>query len=94
MTSIYRPGTRTSEERRIARILEIIILIAEQPETWTRAELAQRYEVSERMIQKDLDIIRRVLELTLCRVRPAGYYFDIDCTNRLAVLRWLLSPGR
>jgi predicted DNA-binding transcriptional regulator YafY len=69
------PASRLEETKRTARILEIVQLIAGNPRRYRRADLAQRFEISERMIQKDLDIIRNGLKLLLCNDR-SGYFFD------------------
>ena len=69
------PASRLEESKRTARILEIVQLIAGNPRRYRRADLAQRFEISERMIQKDLDIIRNGLKLLLCNDR-SGYFFD------------------
>jgi predicted DNA-binding transcriptional regulator YafY len=58
-------GGRLEETRRTARILDIIQHIAVAPSRWTRKALAEKYEVSERQIQKDFEIIRRRLNLDL-----------------------------
>jgi predicted DNA-binding transcriptional regulator YafY len=63
------------EYRRVARILEIIQYIATRPGGWKRKALAERYDLSERQIQKDLDIIRHRLGLPLIH-DGAGYSFE------------------
>ncbi len=68
-------GQRQEETRRTARVLDIIQNIAAAPHYWTRRRLAEHYEVSERQIQKDLQIIRHGLRLSLCR-SVDGYYFE------------------
>ncbi len=65
---------RDNQIRRTARILEIIQQIAVSPQYWTRKGLAEHHEISERMIQKDLEIIRVRLGLPLNSER-CGYYF-------------------
>jgi len=67
-------GGRLEEIRRTARVLDIIQNIAVAPGRWTRKALAEKYEVSERQIQKDLTIIRYRLHLDL-RNDGEGYYF-------------------
>lgn len=60
------PGEgRDNQIRRTARILEIIQQIASRPGYWTRHTLAEHHEISERMIQKDIEIIRWRLNLPL-----------------------------
>ena len=71
---LNEPAARLEETKRTARILEIVQLIAGNPRRYRRADLAQRFEISERMIQKDLDIIRNGLKLLLCKDR-SGYFF-------------------
>ncbi|MGO0122578.1 helix-turn-helix transcriptional regulator [Desulfothermobacter acidiphilus] len=66
---------RIEETKRIARILETVCLIASRPRYFRRSDLARRFEVSGRTIQKDLDIIRHALRLEL-RHSPQGYYFE------------------
>lgn len=66
---------KLEETKRTARILEIVQLIAIRPRHWRRADLARCFEISERMIQKDLDIIRQGLKLSL-RNDGNGYYFE------------------
>ncbi len=66
---------KLEETKRTARILEILQLIAIRPRHFRRADLARYFELSERMIQKDLDIIRHGLKLPLCN-DGHGYYFE------------------
>ncbi|MGQ9484850.1 MAG: hypothetical protein ACUVSA_07675 [Desulfosoma sp.] len=61
--------------RRTARILEIIQQIAGAPGRWSRQKLAEYHEVSERMIQKDLELIRHRLGLEL-RHENGTYFFQ------------------
>ena len=65
---------RDNQIRRTARILEIIQQITLSPQYWTRKKLSEHHEISERMIQKDLEIIRVRLGLPLETDR-SGYYF-------------------
>jgi len=71
------PGTGQAIEelKRISRILEIIQMIAVFPRRYRRKDFARRYEISERMVTKDLQVIRHGLRLPL-RSSPQGYYFD------------------
>jgi len=69
------PGQRGEETRRTARVLDMIQQIAVAPHRWTRRSLAEHYEMSERQIQKDLQIIRHKLLLSLCHDAD-GYYFE------------------
>jgi len=61
--------------RRTARVLEIIQQIATRPRYWSRRKLAEHHEISERMIQKDLELIRYRLGLPLRR-KDGTYYFE------------------
>jgi len=70
-----RLGRAYQETRRISRILELIQIITARPGRCRRRDLAARFEISERMIQKDLDVIRNGLKLTLAR-SAEGYRFD------------------
>lgn len=63
------------ETKRISRVLELARMIAVNPRRYLRRDLSSRFEVSERMIQKDLDIIRNGLRLSLAH-SPEGYYFE------------------
>lgn len=69
------PENRDNQIRRTARLLEIIYKISGTPRFWTRRRLAENYEISERMIQKDLELIRVRLGLEL-QTDGEGYYFS------------------
>jgi predicted DNA-binding transcriptional regulator YafY len=66
---------KLEETKRTSRILEIVQIVATAPRRYLRRDLAARFEVSERMIQKDLEVIRHGLKLWLSR-SPEGYYFE------------------
>ena len=66
---------RDEEIKRTARILQIIHVIAIRPRRYRAKDLAQHFEISERMIKKDLQIIRHGLRLILCSSKQ-GYYFE------------------
>lgn len=69
------PGTTKDEEiKRTSRVLQMIMLIASAPERYTRKKLAEKFEIGERMIGKDLEILRHGLRLDL-RHTADGYYF-------------------
>lgn len=75
MTNLNLPvGGRDNQIRRTARVLEIIQQIASQPSRWNRKQLASYHEISERMITKDLEIIRIKLGLSL-EYDGVGYIF-------------------
>jgi predicted DNA-binding transcriptional regulator YafY len=66
--------TRLEETKRIARVLRIMQLIGSQPRRWSRKRLAGYLEMSPRMIDKDLELIRHGLCFDL-RHGEGGYYF-------------------
>ena len=66
---------RDDQIRRTARVLDMVQQIAVRPRHWTRRKLAEHYELGERMIQKDLGLIRVRLGLAL-RNDGDGYYFE------------------
>lgn len=78
------------ETKRVSRILELTQIIAMHPRTHLRRALAGRFEVSERMIQKDLDVIRHGLKLPLAHA-PTGYFFESDPV--MPALRFTFSEG-
>lgn len=68
------PGLgRDNTIRRTARVLEIIQQVASAPRRWNRRKLAEYHEISERMVQKDLELIRYRLRLSL--VHEEGVYY-------------------
>jgi predicted DNA-binding transcriptional regulator YafY len=70
------PGTTMDEEiKRTSRVLQMLLLIASSPARFSRRELAARFEIGERMVTKDLAILRHGLRLDL-RHSPEGYYFE------------------
>lgn len=83
-------GRPYEEMKRTSRILEIVQLIAVAPRRYLRRDLAQRFEISERMIQKDLDVIRHGLKLRLMH-SPDGYYFEE--MPRLPALQYSFSEA-
>jgi predicted DNA-binding transcriptional regulator YafY len=68
--------SRYPETTRIARVLDIIWRISARPKHWTRARLAEEFEVSQRTITADLDIIRYRLKFELGNDRGRGYFFE------------------
>ncbi len=73
--ALQLPGTTMDEEtKRTARVLQMLLLIASSPERYTRKQLAEKFEIGERMVTKDLSILRHGLRLDL-RHTPEGYYF-------------------
>ena len=63
------------ETKRVARLLDIIVRISTRPKIWTRRALAQAFEISERRIQEDLDILIHRLHLPVGHCRT-GYYLE------------------
>ncbi|MCL4560034.1 MAG: WYL domain-containing protein [Chloroflexi bacterium] len=85
------PTGQTFEElKRISRILELVQMFAVAPHRYLRKDLAAHFGVSERMITKDLDIIKNGLKLRL-RHSPEGYYFDD--VPRLPALQYSFSEA-
>jgi predicted DNA-binding transcriptional regulator YafY len=66
------PTTRRLVAERFRRVWQLVQTIADEP-GHTRFELGQRFHLSERQIQADLNIIRYDMRLPL--VRRAGYRF-------------------
>jgi predicted DNA-binding transcriptional regulator YafY len=94
-------GRPFEETKRISRILELVQLIAASPRRYLRRDLANRFEVSERMIQKDLEIVRHGLKFPLLR-SLSGYYFEktpvlaalqLDFAEALALLLAVQAAG-
>lgn len=67
MNALPSGDGRTEDTKRVARILNLVQMIAAHPRRYLRRDLAARFEISERMIQKDLEVIRHGLRLPLCR---------------------------
>lgn len=63
------------ELKRTARILEIVQIITVAPKRYHCRDFAERFEISERMVKKDMEIIRHGLKLLL-RASNTGYYFE------------------
>lgn len=72
---LFDKGRRSEETKRAARILEIVQSIAAAPHRYSRSDLAKRFEISDRMIQNDLQIIRHGLKLSLLH-DGEHYYFE------------------
>ena len=68
--------SRAQETMRIARVLDIIWRISTAPNYWTRKRLAEEFEVSERAITSDLQLIRHRLRFELSSERGKGYRFS------------------
>lgn len=81
---------KLEETKRTSRILELVQIITTSPRRYLRRDLAARFEVSERMIQKDLEIVRHGLKLSLSHL-PEGYYFEE--MPRLPVLQYTFAEA-
>ncbi|HLJ68620.1 MAG TPA: WYL domain-containing protein [Chloroflexota bacterium] len=66
---------RLEETKRIGRVLAMVERIRAEPRRWSRSRLAESFEISERMVDNDLQLIRNALRCELCRDR-SGYYFE------------------
>jgi predicted DNA-binding transcriptional regulator YafY len=66
---------RLPETTRIARVLDVVWHINAAPRHWTRKRLAEKFEVSERSITSDLELIKHRLHFDLESERGKGYYF-------------------
>jgi len=56
-------------------VLDIVWHINAAPRYWSRKKLAEKFEVSERMITSDLEIVKHRLNFDLANERGKGYYF-------------------
>ena len=75
----------TAQLRRTRRIVDLLLRIAKQPRGWTRRRLADYYEVSEQQMDKDVQLIRHGLVMSL-RHCPDGHYFYRLCTPPILTL--------
>lgn len=71
----FSSSGRGEDTKRVARILNLVQMIASAPQRYLRRDLAAHFEVTERMIQKDLEVIRHGLLLPLVHA-PEGYFFE------------------
>lgn len=90
MDKHLKGSERSEETRRVARILDLVQMIATHPHRYSRRELAERFEVGERMIQKDLAVLRHGLRLSL-QHDGQGYYFEE--IPRLPALQYSFSEA-
>ncbi len=90
MNALPSGDGRTEDTKRVARILNLVQMIAAHPRRYLRRDLAARFEISERMIQKDLEVIRHGLRLPLERDND-GYYFEQ--MPRLPTLQYTFSEA-
>ena len=89
-TNLPSAGRAIEELKRISRILEIIQMIAVFPKRYRRKDFANRYEISERMIGKDIQVIRHGLRLAL-QSSSQGYYFE--SIPNLPAVQFSMSEG-
>ncbi len=83
---------RHGEQDRVARLVDMVLLLCQYPKRYTRAALAERYGVSERQITKDLQLLRDRLYLPIERdAGGAGYY--LTGVPRLQALQFTLSEA-
>ncbi len=58
------PNTfRSDQDRRLNRVLAIVILLINNPDFYRRRDLAEYFGVTERMITKDIAMINRQLRV-------------------------------
>lgn len=77
-----RQRVRDAEVRRLVRLLQIVQAIASEPRRWQRADLSDRFGVSERTITKDLAILRAAgLRVANDAGNDPGYYFAGDAPD-------------
>jgi len=85
-----REGTKPEELKRIGRVIEIAALLAAQPRRWTLARLSARFEIGERQIQRDLELLRHRMGYTIARTRGG---FVISGTPALPPLQLQLPEA-
>lgn len=56
---------RLEETKRTARLLQIMLMIAAAPHRYCRRDLAVRFEVTPRMISKDIELISNITGFNL-----------------------------
>lgn len=83
-------GRPFEEMKRVSRILETVQMITVSPCRYRRRDLAARFEVTERTIQKDLDVIRHGMRLPLSH-SPQGYF--LEETPKLPAVRYSFAEA-
>lgn len=82
-----RQRPRSAEVRRLVRLLQIVQAVATEPRRWQRAELAERFDVSERTITKDLAVLRAAgLHVANDGGDNTGYYMATEIDARLLAI--------
>jgi len=77
---------RHGEQDRVARLVDIVLLLSQYPRQYNRAALAERYGVTERQITKDLQLLRDRLHLAIER-DPGGRGYYLESVPRLPELQ-------
>ncbi len=49
---------RLEETKRLGRVIKIVAMVSGRPNSWKRAALATYFEVTERSIDRDLELLR------------------------------------
>lgn len=83
-------GRPLEEMKRVSRILETVQMITLNPSRYRRRDLAARFEVTERTIQKDLDVIRHGMKLPLLH-SPKGY--SLEKTPKLPLIHFSFAEA-
>jgi predicted DNA-binding transcriptional regulator YafY len=66
---------KLEETKRTARLLQIMLMVAAAPRRYRRRDFVRQFEVSERMISKDIELISNITGFNLQGGRD-GYYFE------------------
>lgn len=61
--------------KRLARLVDLMLVLLLEPRKYNRRALAERYDVSERQITKDFELLREQLNLQIERDPQAGGYY-------------------
>jgi len=83
---------RHNDQDRVARLVDIVLQLCQYPRQYNRADLAERYGVSERQITKDLQLLRDRLHLRIER-DPDGRGYYLASIPRLPALQLSLSEA-
>lgn len=76
MTAQWPTGEAKLEEtKRTARLLQIMLMVAAAPRHYRRRDFVKQFEVSGRMISKDIELISNITGFNL-RGGKDGYYFE------------------
>lgn len=83
---------RHGEGDRVARLVDMVLLLGQYPRQYNRAALAERYGVTERQVTKDLQLLRERLELAIER-DPSGQGYYLASVPRLPSLQLDLAQA-